>query len=256
MSPERPESLATDGRLCENSQYRHCGLDPQSPDMLISDPEPRLRRSQDDDYGVFTQADGLAPAREAAVQRETRETSISLSLSLDGRGDTSVSTGIAFFDHMLDAIGRHGGFDLAIDAKGDLDVDAHHTVEDVGIVFGQAIALALGDKSGITRFADAIVCMDEALVLAAIDISGRGQLHWEVELPMEFIGNFDTSLFREFLIALAAHAGLTLHLRSLAGWNSHHVIEAAAKAFARALRTAVRIDAALMGRVPSTKGVL
>ncbi|MCL2151047.1 MAG: imidazoleglycerol-phosphate dehydratase HisB, partial [Coriobacteriia bacterium] len=164
--------------------------------------------------------------RTAELSRKTNETDIQLALTLDGQGDTAIQTGVAFFDHMLDAIGRHGLLDLKVTALGDLEVDSHHTVEDVGIVFGTAIAQALGDKRGIRRFGDALVAMDEALVLAAIDISGRGQLHWQVDLPIEFIGNFDSSLMKEFLIALASNAGLTLHIRSLAGENSHHIIEA------------------------------
>jgi len=140
--------------------------------------------------------------RETIISRETKETDITLALALEGSGEISIDTGVAFFDHMLEAMGRHGLFDLTIRAKGDLGVDAHHTVEDVGIVFGQAIAQCLGNRAGIKRFGDALICMDEALVLAAIDISGRGQLHWEVQLPIEFIGTFDTSLFKEFLIAL------------------------------------------------------
>ncbi|MCL2757259.1 MAG: imidazoleglycerol-phosphate dehydratase HisB [Coriobacteriia bacterium] len=194
--------------------------------------------------------------REAFIERQTSETKIRCTLGLDGTGEVQVATGVPFFDHMLTAIGRHGHFDLRIEATGDLEVDAHHTVEDVGIVLGQALAQGLGDKAGITRFGDAAVPMDEALVLAAVDISGRGQLHWDVSLPIEFIGTFDTSLFKEFLIALAANAGLTLHVRSMAGENSHHIIEAAAKAVARALRTAVAIDARIVGQIPSTKGVL
>jgi imidazoleglycerol-phosphate dehydratase len=194
--------------------------------------------------------------RTATIERQTRETQISLTIDLDGSGQSQVSSGVPFFDHMLDAIARHGLFDLKLEATGDLQVDAHHTVEDVGIVFGQAVAQCLADKAGITRFGSATVPMDEALVLAAVDISGRGQLQWDVELPIEFIGNFDTSLFKEFLIALASNAGLTLHVRSLAGENSHHIIEAAAKACARALSAAVAIDARTRGKVPSTKGSL
>ena len=194
--------------------------------------------------------------RETVITRETRETSITLSLLLEGSGELSVETGIPFFDHMLEAIGRHGLFDLTIRAKGDLDVDAHHTVEDVGIVLGQAIAQSLGDRKGIRRFGDAVIAMDEALVLAAVDLSGRGQLHWNVQLPIEFIGTFETSLFKEFLIALATNAGLTLHVRSLCGENAHHIIEAAAKAVARALSEAVALDARIQERIPSTKGVI
>jgi imidazoleglycerol-phosphate dehydratase len=192
--------------------------------------------------------------RGTAIERTTKETRIVLSLVLEGCGETEIDTGVPFFDHMLDAMGRHGLFDLSVRAQGDLEVDAHHTVEDVGIVFGQAIARCLGEKAGIARFGDALIPMDEALVLAAVDISGRGQLHWDVALPIEFIGSFDTTLFKEFLIALASNAGLTLHVRSLAGENSHHIIEAAAKAVARALSVAVALDARVGDRVPSTKG--
>jgi imidazoleglycerol-phosphate dehydratase len=194
--------------------------------------------------------------RSATIERSTSETAITLTLELDGSGATQVATGVPFFDHMLDAFGRHGLFDLAVKATGDLEVDAHHTVEDVGIVLGQAIKECLADKGGITRFGAATVPMDEALVLAAVDISGRGQLHWDVALPIEFIGTFDTTLFKEFLIALATNAGFTLHVRSLAGENSHHIIEAAAKATARALAQAVALDPRRAGQVPSTKGSL
>ncbi|MHB9003397.1 MAG: imidazoleglycerol-phosphate dehydratase HisB [Coriobacteriia bacterium] len=194
-------------------------------------------------------------SRTASINRATKETDIAIELDLDGSGAVLAQTGVPFFDHMLDAFGRHATFDLAVKATGDLDVDAHHTVEDVGIVLGSAIAQALGDKSGIRRFGDAAVPMDEALVLAAIDISGRGGLIYEVELPIEVIGTFDTTLAKEFLVALAANAGLTLHVHSIAGENSHHIIEAAFKAVARALRTAVEIDARVQG-VPSTKGSL
>ncbi len=193
--------------------------------------------------------------RSAQITRTTGETDITVSLELDGSGATDVATGVPFFDHMLDAFGRHGLFDLTVAATGDLDVDAHHTVEDVGIVIGQCIAQALGDKAGITRFGSATIPMDEALVLSAVDISGRGQLHYAVDLPIEVIGTFDTTLAKEFLIALATNAGLTLHVRSLAGDNSHHIIEAAFKAAARALRTAVELDPRVSG-VPSTKGSL
>jgi imidazoleglycerol-phosphate dehydratase len=192
--------------------------------------------------------------RETYIERQTKETDIALTLVLEGAGETDIDTGVPFFDHMLDAFGRHGLFNLTIKAKGDLAVDAHHTVEDVGIVLGQAFAQCLGDKKGVTRYGDAQVPMDEALVSAAVDISGRGQLHWDVTLPIEFIGSFDSSLFKEFLIALATNAGLTLHVRSLAGENSHHIIEAAAKAVARALSVAVALDPRIGDRIPSTKG--
>lgn len=193
--------------------------------------------------------------RTATVERTTSETSITLTLDLDGDGSTRVSTGVPFFDHMLDAFGRHALFMLSVDAQGDLDVDAHHTVEDVGICLGQAIARALGDKSGIRRFGSAIVPMDEALVLAAVDISGRGQCHYAVDMPIELIGTFDTTLAKEFMIALAANAGITVHVMAFAGENAHHIIEAAFKALARALAEAVSLDPRV-GGVPSTKGSL
>jgi len=194
-------------------------------------------------------------SRIATLTRSTGETQITITLDLDGSGVTSIETGVPFFDHMLDAFGRHATFDLDVKATGDVDVDAHHTVEDVGIVLGSAISQALGDKAGITRFGSAAVPMDEALVFSAVDISGRGQLHYAVELPIEIIGTFDTTLAKEFLIALAANAGLTLHVRSFAGENSHHIVEAAFKAAARALRQAVALDDRVSG-VPSTKGSL
>jgi imidazoleglycerol-phosphate dehydratase len=193
--------------------------------------------------------------RTATIRRSTSETDIGVTMSLDGEGATSVSTGVPFFDHMLDAFGRHGLFDLEVDAVGDLAVDAHHTVEDVGICLGQAIDTALGDRAGIRRFGSAFVPMDEALVLAAVDISGRGQLHYDVDVPIEIIGTFDTTLAKEFMIALAANAGITLHVMEFAGENAHHIIEAAFKALARALREAVEIDPRVSG-VPSTKGSL
>ncbi|MBI5231563.1 MAG: imidazoleglycerol-phosphate dehydratase HisB [Coriobacteriales bacterium] len=193
--------------------------------------------------------------RVSEISRATGETDITVSIDLDGGGRTVAESGVPFFDHMLDAFGRHGLFDLTVRASGDLDVDAHHTVEDVGIVLGQAIAGALGERVGIRRFGSASIPMDEALVLAAVDISGRGQLHYAVDLPIEIIGTFDTTLAKEFLCALATNAGLTLHVRSLAGENSHHIIEAAFKAVARALREAVELDPRVQG-VPSTKGTL
>jgi imidazoleglycerol-phosphate dehydratase len=190
-----------------------------------------------------------------SITRATRETDITVALDLDGSGTTRIETGVPFFDHMLDAFGRHGLFDLKVQATGDLEIDAHHTVEDVGIVLGAAIAEALADKVGITRFGSSALAMDEALVLAAVDISGRGQLYWAVELPIEIIGTFDTTLAKEFLVALATNAGVTLHVRSLAGDNAHHILEAAFKAVARALKEAVSIDPRVAG-VPSTKGSL
>jgi len=193
--------------------------------------------------------------RSARIERSTNETAVVVELDLDGTGVTSVSTDVPFFDHMLDALGRHSLIDLTVDAKGDLAVDAHHTVEDTGICIGQALASALGDRSGIRRFGSAAVPLDEALVLAAVDISGRGSLTYEVEVPIEVIGTFDTTLAREFITALAANAGITVHLHEVSGENAHHIIEAAFKALARALREAVELDPRVTG-VPSTKGVL
>lgn len=194
--------------------------------------------------------------RNTKLTRTTSETAITLSLDLDGQGVVEVDTGVPFFDHMLDAFGRHGLFDLRVSAKGDIEVDAHHTVEDVGIVLGQAITQALGEKRGITRFGSSMLPMDEALVLAACDISGRGQLHYDVDLPIEIIGTFDTTLAKEFMVALATNAGMTLHIKSLSGENAHHIIEAAFKAVARALREAVTLDPRIEGVIPSTKGAL
>ncbi len=199
---------------------------------------------------------GTAHVRAATITRTTKETDITLELDLDGTGKTEVDTGVPFFDHMLDAFGRHGLFDLKVNAVGDVEIDAHHTVEDVGIVLGQAFATALGDKRGITRFGSAFVPMDEALVLGACDISGRGQLHYAVDLPIEIIGTFDTTLAKEFFIAFASNAGCTLHVRTFAGENAHHIIEAAFKAAARALCEAVALDPRIAGGRPSTKGSL
>ena len=193
--------------------------------------------------------------RSARIERTTGETAVVVQLDLDGTGATSISTGVPFFDHMLDALGRHALLDLTVNARGDLEVDSHHTVEDVGICLGLALADALGDKAGIRRFGSAAVPLDEALVLAAVDISGRGSLAYEVEVPIELIGTFDTTLAREFLGAVASNAAITVHLHEVSGENAHHIIEAAFKAFARALREAVEPDPRVTG-VPSTKGVL
>lgn len=193
--------------------------------------------------------------RHAARRRTTRETDVSVELCLDGRGSASVGTGVPFLDHMLDALARHGLLDLEVRASGDTAVDDHHTVEDVGIVLGGAVRDALGDMKGIARYGSAAVPMDEALVLCAIDVSGRGQAHVDLRFPVERIGTFDVQLVKEFLIAFAANAGVTLHVRQLAGENAHHIAEAAFKALARALMEAVRIDPRVAG-VPSTKGSL
>ena len=194
-------------------------------------------------------------ARSATVTRKTGETDITVTLDLDGTGVCDISTGVGFFDHMLSALGRHSLCDLTVHATGDTWVDDHHTVEDVGIVLGQALAQALGDKSGITRFSDVTAPMDEALVLAAIDVSGRGELYWDVPIAAQKVGTFDTELGHEFFQGFARDAGITLHVREIAGENAHHILECAFKAVARAIRGAVEIDPRVHG-VPSTKGSL
>ena len=194
--------------------------------------------------------------RTARIARTTKETNIELSIDLDGTGVTDIDTGIGFFDHMLTAFGRHGLFDLSVRAEGDLEVDGHHTVEDVGIVAGQAFSRALGDKRGIRRFGSIALPMDEALILAAVDISGRGQLFWEADVPAVMVGSFDATLAKEFFIAFAANAGVTLHIRELAGENTHHVIEGMFKAVARAMRQAVEPDPRMGDALPTTKGAL
>ena len=194
--------------------------------------------------------------RVATVTRTTKETDITVTIDLDGTGKTQIDTGVPFFDHMLDAFGRHGLFDLTVKAVGDIQIDAHHTVEDTGIVLGQAIAQALGDKRGIVRYGSIVLPMDESLILASLDISGRGQAFLQLDPPVELLGNFNTTIADEFFIALAANAGITLHLCQLAGRNSHHIIEASSKACARALKQAVAIDPRIAGELPSTKGSL
>ncbi|SEH67043.1 MULTISPECIES: imidazoleglycerol-phosphate dehydratase HisB [Atopobiaceae] len=193
--------------------------------------------------------------RIATVSRTTGETDITVTIDLDGSGSCDIQTGVGFFDHMLNALGRHSLCDLSVRAEGDTWVDDHHTVEDVGIVLGQAVAQALGDKRGIKRFSDATVPMDEALVLAAIDISGRGELYWDVPIEAQKVGNFDTELGHEFFAGFARDAGITLHVRKIAGQNAHHTLECAFKAVARALRAAVEFDPRNDG-IPSTKGSL
>lgn len=193
--------------------------------------------------------------RRAVVTRVTGETDITVELDLDGTGTCLIDTGVPFFDHMLNAFGRHGLFDLTVRATGDIDVDAHHTVEDTGIVLGQAFTQALGDKAGITRFSDVCIPMDETLVQAAVDISGRGQAYCDLPIPTERVGSFDTELAVEFFYAFARDARVTLHVREFAGANSHHIIEAAFKAAGRAMRYACELDPRVNG-VPSTKGSL
>jgi imidazoleglycerol-phosphate dehydratase len=194
--------------------------------------------------------------RSVSVTRRTSETDITLELGLDGSGAARIETGVGFFDHMLTAFARHGMFDLTVTARGDLHIDAHHTVEDVGIVLGQAFAQALGDKRGITRFGHALVPMDEALAEAAVDISGRAHVAWNANFNREMLGDIDTQLFEEFFRAFTGNARLTLHVTSRAGGNAHHVAESCFKAAARALRMAVAIDPRVGDAVPSTKGAL
>ena len=194
--------------------------------------------------------------RISSRSRKTSETDIHISINLDGTGVTDIDTGIGFFNHMLAAFGRHGLFDLKILSKGDVHIDAHHTVEDVGIVLGQVVAEALGQKRGIQRFGHAAVPMDEALVEAAIDLSGRAFLAWGVNFERPMLGQMDTQLVEEFFRAFTGNAHLNLHVRQLAGHNAHHVAEAAFKSVARALRAAVAPEPRIAGEVPSTKGTL
>ena len=194
--------------------------------------------------------------RSASVTRKTGETDITLMLNLDGTGASSLSTGCGFLDHMLTLFAKHGRFDLTVACQGDTWVDDHHTVEDIGICLGDAFAQALGDLRGVTRYGSITLPMDEALILTAVDLSGRGMLCYWLELPTEKVGTFDTELTEEFFLAFVRRAGITLHIRQLAGKNSHHIIEGAFKSTARSLRQAVAIDPAWAGEVPSTKGVL
>ena len=193
--------------------------------------------------------------RTAKVVRATKETDIGIFVDLDGTGAADVETGVGFFDHMLDALARHSLVDLTVRVKGDTQVDDHHTVEDTGIVLGQALREALADKRGIRRFGSVMVPLDEALVMAAVDISGRGELYWDVPIGPSKVGTFDTELAHEFFAGLARDAGITLHLRLVTGENAHHIIEATFKAAARALREAIESDPRVEG-VPSTKGSL
>jgi imidazoleglycerol-phosphate dehydratase len=193
--------------------------------------------------------------RTASITRRTGETDILVEIDLDGTGRSDVKTGVGFFDHMLTALSRHSLIDMTVHVEGDTWVDDHHTVEDTGIALGQALREALGDKTGIRRFGDALVPLDEALVMAAVDFSGRGELFWDVEIGPEKVGSFDTELGHEFFAGLARDAGMTLHLRKVTGDNAHHILEATFKAAARAIRAAVEPDPRVEG-IPSTKGVL
>ena len=194
--------------------------------------------------------------RTAEIIRKTGETDIALRLNLDGTGKGSIATGCGFLDHMLTLFARHGRFDLDISCKGDTWVDDHHTVEDIGIALGQAFAQALGDKRGIYRYGDVALPMDETLILSAVDISGRGYLGYALQITAQKVGTFDTELVEEFWLGFIRNAQITLHIRQLAGTNSHHIIEGAFKSVARSLRAAVAMDPLAAGEIPSTKGVL
>ena len=194
--------------------------------------------------------------RKVSLNRRTAETDISLELCLEGRGSADIQTGVGFLDHMLTLFARHGGFDLTLSCQGDTQVDDHHSTEDIGIALGAAFKQALGDKRGIRRYGDICLPMDEALIQAAVDLSGRGGYYGKLPIPTEKVGTFDTELVKEFMTAFAREAGCTLHLVELAGENSHHIIEGAFKALARALKTAVSIDPDFEDQIPSTKGVL
>ena len=193
--------------------------------------------------------------RTATVKRKTKETDITVTLDLDGSGQSDISTGLGFLDHMLESFSKHSMIDLAVSAKGDLHIDGHHTTEDVGITMGEALAEALGDKAGITRFGDATIPLDEALSRAVVDISGRAHLEWRVSFSQQKLGDMETELFKEWFAGLAGSAGLTCHVENLYGANNHHIIESCFKSFARALRAAVEPDPRQTG-VPSTKGKL
>ena len=194
--------------------------------------------------------------RKAALERTTRETEISAEVNLDGTGVYDIATGVGFLDHMLEQLSRHSLIDIRLKAKGDLHIDQHHTAEDSGIVLGQVVAKALGDKKGITRYASIDLPMDETLTRVALDVSGRPYLIWRVKFPAGRIGEMDSELFREWFQAFAQNAGITLHIENLYGENSHHIAETCYKGLARALRAAIAIDPALQGPLPSTKGML
>ena len=194
--------------------------------------------------------------RTAEITRKTNETDIRLSLNLDGQGESRIWSGVGFLDHMLTLLARHGGMDLELTCTGDTQVDDHHSVEDIGIALGDAVAQALGEKRGVRRYASLCLPMDEALILCAVDLSGRGGYYEELSIPTEKIGAFDTQLVYEFMWAFAANARLTLHLRKLAGRNSHHIVEGAFKALGRALREAAETDPRFRDEIPSTKGML
>ena len=194
--------------------------------------------------------------RTSEINRKTAETDIKLSLNIDGNGNADINTGCGFFDHMLTLFASHGKFDLSVSCKGDINVDYHHSVEDIGICLGMAFKEALGDCKGIKRYGNMMLPMDEALILCALDVSGRAYLAYGLNIPNDKIGDFDSELVEEFFLAFTRHAGVTLHVKQLDGRNSHHIAEGAFKAFSRAMRMAVSVDAADADKIPSTKGVL
>ncbi len=194
--------------------------------------------------------------RNAIINRKTAETDIALTLNLDGKGTSSINSGCGFLDHMLTLFAKHGRFDLTIQCQGDTFVDDHHSVEDIGICLGQAFQKALGEKRGITRYGSFLLPMDEALILTAVDISGRSYLGYDLQIPTEKVGSFDTELVEEFWLAFVRHANITLHIRQLSGENSHHILEGIFKSVARSLKAAVAIDEKNKNEIPSTKGVL
>ena len=194
--------------------------------------------------------------RSADIKRDTRETQIQLSLNLDGTGKADIATGVGFLDHMLELFARHGDFDLTVRCQGDTQVDGHHSVEDIGICLGRAFAQALGDKRGITRYGQFLLPMDETLVLSAVDLSGRDYLGWAVELPSAKVGDFDTELAKEFWLAFVRNCPASIHIRQMAGENTHHILEAVFKGMGRTLKMAAAMDPRHAGEIPSTKGVL
>ena len=194
--------------------------------------------------------------RTAEINRKTNETDIALKLNIDGKGDSHINSGCGFLDHMLTLLSRHARFDLELNCKGDTEVDYHHTVEDIGIALGEALSKALGDKRGITRYGSFILPMDESLILTAGDISGRSHLEYDLEIPSQKVGDFDTELAEEFFYGFVRKAEITLHIKKLNGTNSHHIIEGAFKSVARSLKAAVAVDEAFKNEIPSTKGVL
>jgi imidazoleglycerol-phosphate dehydratase len=194
--------------------------------------------------------------RQSTINRKTAETDIALTLNLDGRGESKIDSGCGFLDHMLTLFARHGRFDLTLHCKGDTNVDDHHTVEDIGICLGKAFSEALGEKKGICRYGDTTLPMDESLILTAVDLSGRGYLNFDLQIPTEKVGSFDTELVEEFFLAFIRNADCTLHVKQLAGKNSHHIIEGTFKSFGRTMKKAVSLEAGFENDVPSTKGVL